>query len=213
MDLPIPHPRGVRSQRRAQCEGCSLPQIVCLCDELPRLVTRTRVVVVMHRREALRTSNTGRLAVRVLSGASRAVRGARTAQGEREEAAPLPAGKRLALFPAEGARILTPDDASDDAVLVVPDGTWSQAQRVLRREPLARGAEIVRLPPRPPTRYALRRNTRDGAVCTFEAIAAALGVLEGGDVEARMLACFEAFQARALAVRGRRTPAPTLMEK
>ena len=171
-----------------------------MCAELPRLATRTRVLVVMHRREAYRTSNTGRLAVRVLENAERAVRGGRDAPPP----APRPEGRRLVLFPAADARELSPSDAGADVVLIVPDGTWSQAQRVLRREPCARDAEIVRLPPCAPTRYALRRNTRDGALCTFEAIAAALAILEGGDVERRMLACLDQFLARALAIRGRR---------
>jgi DTW domain-containing protein len=193
-------PRAIRSQRLAQCQGCGLPVVACICAALPTIATRTRVVVVMHRREAFRTSNTGRLAVKILPRAACAVRG-----GKEPRPAPgdLP-GKRLVLFPQEGARVLAPSDASDDTVLIVPDGTWSQAQRVLRREPCARGAEVVRLPPCRPTRYSLRRNTREGALCTFEAIAAALQLLEGGDVEARMLASFEAFLGRAHEVRGRR---------
>jgi DTW domain-containing protein len=193
-------PRVIRSQRLVQCDGCGLPATTCICAELPTIATRTRIVVVMHRREAFRTSNTGRLAVKILPNSERAVRG-----GNHPRPPPTDlAGKRLVLFPQEGARLLSPGDASDETVLIVPDGTWSQAQRVLRREPCARGAEIVRLPPRSPTRYSLRRNTRDGAVCTFEAIAAALGLLEGGDIEARMLASFETFLTRAHAIRGRR---------
>ncbi len=179
-----------------------------MCADLSAIATRTRVVVVMHYREAFRTSNTGRLAVKILTNSERAVRG-----GLGPHPAPTELhGHKLVLFPQEGARLLSPSDASDDTVLVVPDGTWSQAQRVLRREPRARGAEVVRLPPCPPTRYSLRRNTRDGALCTFEAIAAALAILEGGDIEARMLASFDTFLTRAHAVRGRRDVMPALTE-
>jgi DTW domain-containing protein YfiP len=195
-----PVTRDIRAQRLVQCTGCSLPVIACVCDALPKIATRTRVVVVMHRREAFRTSNTGRLAVKVLTRSSCAIRGG---DAPRPSAADFP-GKRLVLFPSEGARVLSPADAADDLTLIVPDGTWSQAQRVLRREPCARGAEIVRLPPCAPTRYALRRNTRDGALCTFEAVAEALGVLEGEGVKTRVLSCFDLFLARALAIRGRR---------
>ena len=199
-------PRAIRSQRLAQCQGCGLPVVACICADLPQIAARTRVVVVMHRREAFRTSNTGRLAVRILSNAASAVRGGK-------EPRPLPVNlpaRRLVLFPQEGARALAPSDSSEDTVLIVPDGTWSQAQRVLRREPCARDAEVVRLPPCPPTRYSLRRNTREGALCTFEAIAAALQLLEGGDIERRMLASFETFLDRAHAVRGRRSVLPSL---
>ncbi len=88
--------------------------------------------------------------------------------------------------------------------LLVPDGTWSQARRIAQREPDARGAELVRLPPGPPTRYGLRRNPREGTVSTFEAVARALGVLEGAEgaeLAARLLETFDRFVDRALRVR------------
>src|SRR5687767_6335461 len=110
--------RPIRSRRVARCAACWLPRPPCLCAELPRLIVRTRVVVVMHRREAITSTNTGRLAVTMLSGASVRVR------GKLEPIAPLPEGRRLVLFPMEGARELGPGDAlAGPVVLLVPDGT------------------------------------------------------------------------------------------
>ena len=83
------------------------------------------------------------------------------------------------LYPSEHARLLTHADARDDLVLVVPDGTWTQAGRIARRDPAAIGAEHVKLPDRGPSRYALRSTDRPGAVSTIEAIAHALAILEG----------------------------------
>jgi DTW domain-containing protein YfiP len=167
---------------------------MCLCAELPRLVVRTRVVVMMHRREAATSSNTGRIAARVLEGASVRVRG-----GDRDlPAEPLPAGRRLVLFPAAEARLLTPEDAAGDGVvLLVPDGTWSQARRLLRRDDIFQGAEVVTLPPAGPSRYGLRRHAREGSVCTLEAIGRALGVLEGGDIEAQLATVLDRFVDRS----------------
>jgi DTW domain-containing protein YfiP len=173
---------------------------MCLCAELPRLLVRTRVVVMMHRREAATSSNTGRLAARVLDGASVRVRGGdRDRDREREIAAdPLPPGRRLVLFPAAEARLLTPEDAEGDGVvLLVPDGTWAQARRLLRRDDIFQGAEVVTLPPTGPSRYGLRRHAREGSVCTLEAIGAALGVLEGGTIEADLAAVLDRFVARS----------------
>lgn len=184
--------RDLRGWRLARCAGCGLPEGLCVCAELPRLAVRTRVVVVMHRIEAVRSTNTGRLAAAMLSGATVRVRGDRDAPAES-----APAGRRLVLFPAEGARPLSAADAGDDLVLVVPDGTWAQARRVHRRDPTARGAEAVALPDPAASAYGLRRNAREGGVCTLEAVAAAMGVLEGASVEHALREAFTRWHERA----------------
>ena len=197
--LASPPTRPIRSQRTPRCRGCWLPTALCLCADLPRLAVRARVVLVTHRREVVTSTNTGRLAARVLEGASVRVRGVRDAAPPE----PLPEGRRLALFPAPGARVLSLADADGErVVLLVPDGTWSQARRLLRRDDDLRDIEAVALPPAPPTRYGLRRTTREGALCTIEAIAAALGVLEGDEIEARLLEIRDRFVERALRARG-----------
>ncbi len=188
--------RDLRGWRLVRCGGCGLPEALCLCAELPTLAVRTRVVVVMHKIEAIRSTNTGRLAARMLSGATVRVRGDRDAPTEG-----APEGRRLVLFPLEGARALRADDAGDDLVLVVPDGTWSQARRIHRRDPASRGAETVVLPAPAASAYDLRRGAREGGVCTLEAIAGAMGVLEGEAVERALREAFAAWRERALKVR------------
>ncbi|UJR86612.1 tRNA-uridine aminocarboxypropyltransferase [Sandaracinus amylolyticus] len=186
----------IRSRRIPRCTTCGLPDALCLCAELPPpLAVDTRVVLVVHRKEILKPTNTGRLAVRMLDGASIVVRGDR----EPERAPLVLDTRRLVLFPAPGARVL---DASDrGCALIVPDGSWSQARKVLRRDELAEGAEPVVLPPNDPTRYGLRRNPREGGLCTIEAIARAVGVLESPEIEARMLDVLDTFVARHRDVR------------
>lgn len=192
--LDSPPAKPMRSRRTARCPGCWLPTALCLCAELPRLAVRTRVVVMMHRREAVTSSNTGRIAARVLEGSSVRVRGGDPAI----DPEPLPEGRRLVLFPAAEARLLTADDAAGDGVvLLVPDGTWSQARRLLRRDAMFQGAEVVTLPPAGPSRYGLRRHAREGSVCTLEAIGRALGVLEGEAIEARLAEVLDRFVARS----------------
>lgn len=202
--LPAVDPaRSIRSRRAPRCAACWLPTALCLCAELPRVAVRTRVVVVMHRREAGTSTNTGRLAARVLEGASLRVRGLADRDVDpRPLAEPLPGGRRLVLFPQAGARELGADDAAGEpAVLLVPDGTWSQARRLLRREEDLHGAEPVTLPPGALTRYRLRRHAREGGLCTLEAIARALALLEGPGVEERLMEVLDRFVARALQAR------------
>lgn len=198
---PSPPParaRPIRGRRAERCPECWLPTVLCLCAELPRLAVRTRVVVVMHRGEAVTSTNTGRLAARVLEGASVRVRG--LVDGRPPE--PIPEGRRLVLFPQADARVLGVADATGEpVVLLVPDGTWSQARRLLRRDDDFDGAEPVTLPVAAPSRYRLRRHPLAGALCTLEAIAQALAVLEGPDVEERLMVVLDRFVERALRAR------------
>ncbi|MCC6558002.1 MAG: DTW domain-containing protein [Polyangiaceae bacterium] len=189
---------GARTRRIARCAGCWLHVGCCVCAELPRVRVAPRVIVVMHHFEARRSSNTGRLAARVL-GADVLLRGLR----DPAPRPPLPGGRRLVLFPAPSARVLTPEHADrGPVVLVVPDGNWKQASPTASRDEAASGAEIVALPPGPPSRYRLRRRPSEAALCTYEAIARALAILEAPAVEREMMRGLDLFVERTLALRG-----------
>jgi DTW domain-containing protein len=192
----IPQSKRVEN-RLPRCAWCGLPLALCLCDDLPRLRTRTRVVLIMHHVEQRRTTNTGRLAVRSLTQGQIRVRGLRDAP-PRE---PLPEGRKLLLFPHEDAEVLTPEHGADEPAVLIPDGNWNQAQRMARRDADARGALHVVLPPGAPSRYQLRRNPRDGTLSTLEAIARALAILEGPGFEAPLLTLFDTFVTRSLSLR------------
>jgi len=151
----------------------------------------------MHRNEVPKSTNTGRLAVAMLEGATLRVRG----RPDEVVGAP-PAGKRLVLFPMPDARVLTRADAEGEPpVLIVPDGNWSQARRMLIRDPWASNAEVVRLADLGPTRYPLRRNLRAGTACTLEAVARALAILEDERLEREMLAALRVFVDRVIHMR------------
>ena len=188
--------RALRGWRRLRCAACGLPTDVCVCDELPTVATVTRIAVVMHRIESVRSTNTGRLVVKVVADSVLRVRGARD-----DVPTEAPPGRRLVLFPSESARPLCGADADGATTLVVPDGSWAQARRIARRDPWAREAECVSLHPTAASRYGLRRNPREGGLCTIEAVAAALAVLEGPSAAQPLLDAFELWRARAATVR------------
>lgn len=199
-------PRAIRSRRVERCAGCRLTPALCLCAELVPMAVRTRVVVLVHRKEIHKSSNTGRLAASLLAGASLVVRGDRDDAGARPE---LEGMRRLVLFPAPGAAVLDASMAREPVALIVPDGSWSQARKMTRRDALAERAEPVVLPPGPPSRYGLRRNAREGGLCTLEAIGRAMGILEGSHIEQHLLAVFEHFVDRQHQIRKPRWTPPS----
>jgi len=174
---------------------------LCVCELIPSIPTRTRVVLVIHRFEDRKPTNTGRLATACLPNSEVIVRGH---LDQPSEALAVPEGVRpVVLFPYEGARPLTELAASPEPILlVVPDGNWRQASKVQKRLPGLREAPCVTLPPGPPSTYRLRSEAHPTGLATIEAIARALGILEGPEVESALLRVFRAMVDRTLWARG-----------
>lgn len=196
---------GQRSKRAPRCGVCRMHCALCLCAELPRLELLTRVVLVMHHREASKTTATGPLALLALEGSRLCVHGELGTSLDLS-AEHVPGRRVLLLFPREDAKVLTPELLAQDprpVTLLVPDGNWRQASRASRRIPGVAQAECVTLAAGPPTRYRLRHEPKEGGLATFEAIARALGVLESAAVQQQLEAFFERMVATTLGTRAR----------
>ncbi len=190
-----------RDNAKVRCTRCHLHASLCLCAHIPQLMTRTRLVVVIHRIEQRKPTNTGLLAVECLQNSQVWVRG-HAAQSD-EEFLPDPTTTPLLLFPGEGSTPLTEFAGSSHPIsLIVPDGNWRQASKVPHRVPCLANVPLVSLPEGPPTMYRLRHEPRDGGLATMEAIARAFGVLEGPLVQQALERVFRIMVERTLWSRG-----------
>jgi DTW domain-containing protein YfiP len=158
----------------------------------------------MHRREWSKTTATGPLALAMLPNSELRIQGDRDHPLDFHDLAGN--GRRtLLLYPGEEVPVLSRSFLASDprpVSLVVPDGTWGQAARMGRRLPGLEHAEMVRLPLGAKTAWGVRRETHPEGLSTFEAIARALGIIESGDVQARMEELFLLMVARTLEARG-----------
>ena len=178
-----------------RCPGCRMLIVACLCDLVPRVETRTRVLVVLHHAETQKPSNTGRLALRCLPNSGAIIRGA----PEQPTAAPAPDwaeyGDPVVLFPHPDARPLAEFCGGPRPVtLIVPDGTWRQAQRVRRRVAGLAEVPCAFVTRDAPSEYRLRRTPDARRLSTMEAIAEALCLLEGAEGPAVRELLLEIFQ-------------------
>lgn len=187
------------------CPACRLQRWLCVCDCVPSVTTRTPLLLVVHVHDLGRTSNTVRLLALAVPGATLVRHGAYPAPAD--PAAHVPAGTTpVVLFPGHGARPLTPElvaSLPSPPALVVPDGNWKQASRMVKRLPLLAGAVKVALPERALAGPALRRNHAGHHMSTFEAVAQALAVLEGAATAAPLLDFYRRATDRMLLVRGK----------
>ncbi len=186
------------------CPTCRLHGWLCLCAHAPRIATRASLLLVVHVHELGRTSNTARLLTLAVRDATLVGHGGRETPADL--ASYVPAGATpIVLFPGRGARTLTPELVAvlpSPLALIVPDGNWKQAARMVKRLPLLAGAVKVSLPSRAFQGSALRRN-RSGHMSTYEAVTQALGVLEGETVAGPLLDFYRRATDRMLLVRGK----------
>jgi DTW domain-containing protein YfiP len=161
-----------------------------VCAVWPALASLREVSIVMPASEARAASNSARLASLWLANSRCHVRGA---DGLRDPAELLARPGTVILFPGGNAPAPAPADVQH---LVVPDGTWAQALRIERRWLAATALPRLQLDSSWPSAYGLRRNTR-GQLCTFEAVAIALGVLGEPALARVLLARFAEWARRA----------------
>ncbi|MFJ7883251.1 tRNA-uridine aminocarboxypropyltransferase [Pseudomonas sp. NPDC096917] len=175
---------------RAQCPRCLRPQTHCLCELIPQLHSRTRVLLLQHPSEVNHALNTARLAALGLSNAE--LRVGEVFEDLQSMLSP-PEYQACLLFPGEGAQLLQPGIGEEQPLLlVVPDGTWRKARKLLHLNPLLAQLPRVTLPEGAQSRYRLRKAPGPGALSTVEAIVQALDILEAPASFAPLLRPFEA---------------------
>jgi len=196
-----------RSQSTDKCTRCRIYRRFCLCGDIVPLILDTRVTLYMHWRERLRATNTGWLACLALPNSEIRLRGAREQKLHPAEAAPFK--NALLLFPSSDAVELTPEWLARQprpVTLVVPDGSWNQAKKVPYRERGLAGIPNVKLPVGAPSCYRLRRSPQVGNLSTLEAIARALGFIEGREVQVALESLFLKMVERRLWSMGQLRP-------
>lgn len=145
---------------------------------MPQLATRTRVVFLQHPREARVAIGTARMAHLSLPN-SELYQGVDFSDLARLQQLAQDPSKVAVLFPGEGA--VPPESLRDNPpeTLIVIDGTWNQAKKVVARNPLLSQLPRVGFTPRRPSNYRIRSEPADHCVSTIEAVVETLGAMEG----------------------------------
>ncbi|RKH33275.1 tRNA-uridine aminocarboxypropyltransferase [Corallococcus sicarius] len=164
--------------RSPRCPRCNLALHLCLCAEIPRVETRTRILLLQHVMEVAKRSNTGRVAALALANGELLIHGK---QPEAFDMAVLSEPGTWLLFP-DGPT--APPGAPPPRQLVVLDGNWSQARRMTQRLPALRTLPRLVLPPPEPGMLRLRETSHPSGMSTLDAIARAVALLEGPEVAA-----------------------------
>lgn len=187
------------------CPGCFLHKNLCICDLTPKLNLRTQVLLLVHHRELKRTTNTGRLAIRSLANSEMRIRGL---VDKPVDLSDISSGeyRNLLFFPSDEALELSLElvDADPRPIrLIVPDGNWRQASKVPYRHPELASVPHVKISKPNLSTHHLRAEHKAEGMATLEAIATALGIIEGQEVYSALMGFYIAKLERTLAGRAK----------
>ena len=177
---------------------------LCLCPLIPKLNLATKLVIIISKRELRVPTNTGRLAALALCN-SVVLRHGDSDHPYEVRQHLTPNVPSLLLYPTPDAQVLSPEfvrSLGGSCNLIVPDGNWRQTVKMRRRDPHLAMLPVVTLPPGAPSGYLVRQETKAAGLATIEAIARALGFLEGPHIQLELEQLFHTMVSRTLASRG-----------
>lgn len=159
---------------RQRCYTCYRPVDRCFCSAIPVINNRTKVTILQHVKERFHAFNSARIVKASLQNCELHVD-----QLEALQRLSLPVeGRTAVLYPSEDAVVLeelSPTKAPQH--LVILDGTWNHARKLIRLPCLAK-LPRVRLNPVAPSNYRIRKEPAPFALSTLEATVACLQKLE-----------------------------------
>ncbi len=190
---------------RPACAHCALPLPACLCRFIRPTTNQCPLLVLQHPLEAQQAKGSARLLRLSLACCQLQVSEHFDDELLAHWLTPAPGeAQSLLLYPdtpdrAAPASMPIPIPMGPQAAprrLVLLDGTWRQARRLLQRNPQLAALPRWALPTPPPSRYTIRKAHLPQQRSTLEAACLALATLEGeAAVYAPLLEAFDAWVA------------------
>ncbi len=204
-----------------RCHRCHLAQFACICPWLATAKTDLEFIIVMHRKEVFKTTNSGRLLGDVFSDHVHYFLWDRTEPSLALLSA-LNNNKRnvCVLFPESeeseesqkdpetktSSTIPTDSSSNKPTTIVLLDGTWKQASRMIRLSPWLQNLPRVSINPETHTQTYIRK-TRDAEQLSTAQAAACILEQYGESIAAEVLRhYFFIFNQHCVATRRNITP-------
>lgn len=123
------------------------------------------IFLLTHQRECFKKTNTGSMVVDALEEKAQVVVWDRVTP-DPELLRTIGEGSIALLYPSADSQLLSAE--SDYQSYIIIDGTWQEAQKIYNRSPYLQGLPALKIPANKASAYNLRRNQREGCLCTAE---------------------------------------------
>jgi len=206
-----------RGKSVVRCEICQLADYACICDYRPQRKSKCEFLLLFHRNEVFKPTNTGRLIADVLPAQTHVACWSRT---EPEETLLKlladPSRRCFIVFPEEvenhqSTQAPPQDDRINTFILL--DGTWKQSRRMLTLSRWLDGLPLLGFPESLLRGYAVRKSKHLHQLSTAEAGALCLQLAGEPFVADILLDYFALFNQHYLATRGSYQPKETELHR
>ena len=124
-----------------------------------------KIFLLTHQRERFKNTNTGTLVVEVLGEKAQVVIWDRV-MPDPELLRTIDEGSIALLYPSADSQLVS--EASGFENYIIIDGTWQEAQKIYNRSPYLKDLPAVKIQANRASDYNLRRNQKEGGLCTAE---------------------------------------------
>ena len=184
-----------------RCDRCRFALRWCICAAFEAIECPLEIDVLIHHREFMRPTSTGRLINRVIPASRRHLFRRETPPGRETIALP---GRTLWILHPRGEPLPAVVPPAGVQLLLL-DASWPEAARMTQT--VASWGRLVRLPMSGPSRYRLREQQLAGNYSTIEALLFLLSALGLTKEEAKLRLQFELHVYAGLRARGHKTAA------
>lgn len=166
---------------RETCSQCEYILTNCICDSLSTIANHTHIVCIRDKSERGHAKNTAKLIPLIFDNAlliDSDKANINTLLGQYHP------NHTLVLYPDDDAVELTTIDQNQYTRIIVLDGSWKKAYKLLQQYPMLEHFQKVAINNAAPTDYAIRKAPRDDSMSTLEAVACVIETLEKVDTSA-----------------------------
>jgi DTW domain-containing protein YfiP len=210
VENPPRKPFVTRGANVRRCEQCRLAISACICEYRSEVEASVEFVLLMHRYETYKPTNTGRLIADSIAN-TRTIEW----QGRKEPGEVLqsllndPSYQPIIVFPpsedyldrmTSSAAVLAD---GRKPLFILLDGTWRQARRMFRHSDYLQNLPVISLDEMRVSNYGLRKAIHEGQLCTAEVAVALLEQMEDQSAADHLAAYFDRFNKHYVASRGR----------
>ncbi len=192
------------------CHICRLPVDFCICEHIKSISSTVPLRILAHFREYKSSTNTAYYLPLMLQDAQIHLRGLKTGPPE-ADVLTVEGRTPLCLFAHENSEVLNEEflaTLSAPPSLILLDGSWHQVRRMPKREAALRNVRFVSLPQGAPSSWKQRVAPSPNALSSYEAVARALGIIEGPEVANALMKFFDIMTARWYSLRWGRCAYP-----
>lgn len=205
-----------RGKSVARCESCQLAEFACICNWQPQLSSSVEFILLLHRNEVFKPTNTGRLIADLLPAQTHAFCWSRTEPDEALLKLLSDDSRQcFIVFPADtpGAKHKSRevfDSLPANGKLhtfILLDATWKQSGRMFHLSRWLEQVPCISLPQGAARNYAVRKSHQDDYLSTAEAAALCFELAGEENNSEALFNYFQVFNEHYLATRGSYFPA------